>query len=164
MAYVKVREGVYYHQKMGRMVKHEGYSTAIYWSRQMLDYLRRHFATTTNEELAGCLGVGQRTVVRKARELGLRKDQQWLRALWDDHRMMAQSAARRKGNPGTFRKGVRNNPAGEFKPCRKPTEEEIAKRSASMRRWYRHNPDKASAKSRKAWETRRRRLDLEGAL
>ena len=31
-----------------------------------------------NEELAGILGVSQRTLIRKARELGLEKNSQWL--------------------------------------------------------------------------------------
>ena len=124
----------------------------------MIDYLRRHYPTTLNEELAGCLGVSQRTMIRKARELGLEKDPEWLRDVWDERRKLAHIIIKRKGYPGGFVKGQRANPAGEFKPGHKPTEEQRAKKSEAMRKWYRMNPLKAKEKARKAWETRRKRM------
>ena len=121
----------------------------------MLDYLRKHYPTTLNEELAGCLGVSQRTMIRKARELGLEKDPEWLAAVWDERRQLAHVISKRKGYPGGFKKGERANPAGEFKPGRKPSAEEIAKRAESMRQWYKRNRKAASDKALKAWQTRR---------
>ena len=160
MAYEPARQGVYYNPKVGRIVHHEHYATRIFWNTQMIDYLRRHFPTTLNEELAGCLGVSQRTMIRKARELGLEKDPQWLAEVWEERRKMAHIIAKKKGYPGGFKKGERANPAGEFKPGRKPSAEETAKRSESMKRWYQRNRKAASDKALKAWETRRKCNEL----
>lgn len=155
MAYEPARQGIYYNPKVGRIVEHRHYSTRIFWNTDMLDYLRRHFPTTLNEELAACLGVSQRTMIRKARELGLEKDPEWLTAVWDERRRLAHVISKRKGYPGGFKKGERANPDGEFKPGRKPSAEEIAKKSEQMKQWYRRHPIEARAKALKAWETRK---------
>jgi hypothetical protein len=55
MAYTRKPQGVAYHPSRGRLMELKGYSLRIYWSPDMLDYLRRHYATTLNDELAGCL-------------------------------------------------------------------------------------------------------------
>lgn len=128
----------------------------------MIDYLRRYYPTTLNEELAGCLGVSQRTMIRKARELGLEKDPEWLRDIWDERRKLAHIISKRKGYPGGFKKGMRAYPAGEFKAGRIQTADEKAKRSRAMRQWYLCHPTEAKAKARKAWETRRRAGDSDG--
>lgn len=106
----------FYSEKHRRIVTRYRMATTIFWSADMLDYLRAHFATTRNEELAGCLGVSQRTMIRKARELGLQKDDHWLSGIWDEHRLMARISARKKGYPGAFKKGQHASPATEFKP------------------------------------------------
>ena len=158
MAYKPARQGVYYNPKVGRIIEHHHHVTRIFWNTQMIDYLRQHFPTTFNDELAGCLGVSQRTMIRKARELGLEKDPEWLSAVWDEHRQLAHIVSKRKGYPGGFKKGEHPNPAGEFKPGRKPSAEETSKRSESMKRWYKRHPLEARAKALKAWETRRANL------
>lgn len=158
MSYQSARQGVYYNPKVGRIVEHEHYATRIFWNTQMLDYLRQHYPTTLNDELADCLGVSPRTMIRKARELGLEKDPQWLAGVWEERRKMAHAVAKRKGYPGAFKKGEHAYPAGEFKPGRKPSAEETSKRSESMKRWYRYNRKAASDKALKAWETRRNKL------
>lgn len=43
----------------------------------MISELKRYFPTTKNKELAELIGVSERTIVRKARELGLEKDAEW---------------------------------------------------------------------------------------
>lgn len=138
--YQKKRDGIYFNEKMGRVVEHRGYSTRIFWNPEMLTYLRRHFPTTLNEELAGCLGVGVRTMIHKARELGLVKDPAWLKAQWDERRKLAHIASKRKGFPGRFVKGQHANPDGEFKPGHQLTEEQAAKKSESLRKWHRNHP------------------------
>lgn len=155
MAYQPARQGVYYNPKVGRIVHHEHYATRIFWNTQMIDYLRRHFPTTLNEELAGCLGVSQRTMIRKARELGLEKDPEWLAAVWEERRKLAHVISKRKGYPGGFKKGERANPAGEFKAGEPRSEEMKRKQGEGMKRWYKRHPREASAKALKAWETRR---------
>lgn len=89
----------FYSEKHGRIVVREKAATSIFWSTDMLDYLRRHYATTLNDELAGCLGVSKRTMIRKARQLGLTKDKAWLMSIWVKHCKLAQwlsSRAKRK--------------------------------------------------------------------
>lgn len=157
MAYQPARQGIYFNPKVGRIVEHQHYATRIFWNTSMLDYLRRHFPTTLNEELAECLGVSPRTMIRKARELGLEKDPKWLADVWEERRQLVHIISKRKGYPGGFQKGQRANPAGEFKPGRKPSDEELAKKSEQMKQWYRRHPIEARAKARKAWETRRER-------
>lgn len=146
---------IFYHKGLGRVVEREGRATRIHWSADMLDYLRRHFATTLNDELAGELGVSPRTMIRKARELNLEKSHLWLTGVWEERRKWANIAAKRLGYPGGFKKGEHRNPAGEFKPGHAEPLESRQRRGEKMREWYRLNPDKAHAKSLKAWETRR---------
>lgn len=153
--YQKTKDGTYFNPKVGRIVVHKGYSTRIYWSTDMLDYLRRHFATTLNEELAGCLGVSQRTMIRKARELGLQKDPTWLQQVWDERRIMAHIISRKKGYPGGFVKGVRNSPETEFKKGHTASPEVKQKQSKGLRRWYRMNPGAARARALKVSEKKR---------
>lgn len=159
MAYQKKKDGLFYSPERGRVMEHRGYATRIFWNKQMLDDLRRMFPTTLNEELAGFLCVSQRTMVRKARELGLVKDPRWLRDIWEERRKWAHMASAAQGHPGGFQKGQRANPAGEFKPGHKPTAETIAKQAAGRRKWNMLNPDKVRARVLKAAETRKRKRE-----
>lgn len=86
----------------GRIWDHQRYAKSIYWTGQMLSDLKRFYPTTLNAELAEILMVSQRTVVRKARELGLTKDQEWLRGIWEEHRMFACAKSKQLGYPGAF--------------------------------------------------------------
>lgn len=154
--YEPVIDGIRYSEKHGRVVEHHGYATSVFWNKDMLDYLKQHFATTLNEELAGCLGVSPRTMIRKARELGLEKDKVWLRGIYEERRIMATAIAKRKGNPGGFPKGVCSYPEGAFKKGHVESEETKAKRVESYRRWCRLHPDKLKERALKAAATRRK--------
>ena len=156
--YIPVRQGVYFHPKLGRIVNHQGHSTTIFWNSAMLDYLKRNFPRTLNDDLAEWLGVSKRTVCRKARELGLQKDKEWLAAIWEERRKMAHMVSRSKGYPGGFRKGEHPYTEGEFKPGHRLTEEQQAIIVEKTRRWYRQNPTKVREKALKAWATRRKNL------
>ena len=70
----KVADGTFMHRTLGRLVEHKGYSTRIFWNGNMLSIMRRHYHNTLNRELAEMLGVSERSVTRKAREMGLEKD------------------------------------------------------------------------------------------
>jgi hypothetical protein len=155
MKYQRIPQGIAYHPGYGRIMEHKGNGMRIYWSPQMLGYLSRHYSTTLNEELAGCLGVSMRTVIRKARELNLEKDPSWLAQIYEERRLMAQAEAKRRGYPGAFPKGKHSNPEGEFKPGHKMSQDAEMKRRESMRRWQRLHPDVARERGLKAWETRR---------
>lgn len=157
--YKKVPDGKRFHPSYGRIMVHQGYATRIAWSKDMLDYLKQHFATTLNEDLAGCLGVSQRTMIRKARELGLEKDPEWLSAIWDERRTLAQIVSKSKGYPGGFKKGVRYNPDGEFKKGHVESDETKSKRIEKLKKWNRMNPSKLTERALKAWKTRRKRKE-----
>jgi hypothetical protein len=154
--YQKTPDGIRYHPHYGRVMEHRGYSTAIFWNKDMLDYLRRHYPTTLNEELAGILGVSPRTMIRKARQLGLQKDKTWLASVWEERRLMAHAASKLKGNPGAFKKGEHRNPDGEFKTGHRLPEEQQRKRAESMKQWHRRHPLAARKNAMKAWATRRK--------
>lgn len=104
MSYTRKKDGLYVGDD-GRIYNHQRYKTMIFWSPQMIADLKRYFPTTLNEELAGILNVSPRTMVRKARELGLEKDKVWLRAIWEERRLMAHVESKRRGYPGCFKKG-----------------------------------------------------------
>lgn len=151
---------IYYDAAKQRQMIHEGYSTAIYWSGYMLDYLRSNYATTLNHDLADWLGVSQRTVIRKARQLGLQKNAEWLTGVYNERRQLAHMVSRSMGYPGTFQKGHHANPAGEFKAGHQLTADEMERKSQSMREWYQRHPYAARMKALKAGETRRANLML----
>lgn len=153
--YIRKPDGTRYHPAYGRIMTHDGYATRIFWSKAMLDYLHRHYATTVNKELAGCLGVSMSTLARKARELGLEKDPAWLATVHEENRRLGQVASRKYGNKGQFKKGGHAYRNGEFGTRPPLTDEQIQRRSESMRRWYRTHPEEARAKCSKAWKTRR---------
>ena len=114
-AYQGKPKGTFVNVNDGRLYTHCGYSTRLHWSRDMLDYLARHYGTSRNADIAGELGVSPRTMIRKARELGLKKSSGWLRKVWEDNRFLANSQARRLGYPGAIQKGEHRSPATEFK-------------------------------------------------
>ena len=135
--------GVTYDLETGRAWRRTGRSRRIEWTSQMLSDLRRLFARTKNEELAGILGVGVRTMVRKARELGLEKDGEWLGRMCRDHIRMAHMMSRAKGYPGRIMPGEHRNPDGEFKAGCVHSEEDRRKISEGNRRnWMLHKRER----------------------
>lgn len=77
---------------------------AVYWTDQMLSMLKKYYSNTRNEEIAGILGMGVRTVIRKARQLGLVKDPAWMRAMSQAHVKMTVYYQNPTNN-GRFQKG-----------------------------------------------------------
>lgn len=101
----KKPDGVFYDVKEGRPMEHRGLSKRIYWTGDMLSILQRYFPNTKTEEVAEMIGVSHRTVVRKARELGLVKNSNFLHRVWDENRMLAHVKVKREGVKGGFPKG-----------------------------------------------------------
>lgn len=113
-------------------------SYGIEWTPQMLKLLHDFFPIMFNEPLAKWIGVSQRTLIRKARELGIEKEPGFLEKRKADIQRKAGEALRRRGDrEGTwFKKGVRANPDGEFKPGHKESAETKAKRIAALKENY----------------------------
>lgn len=75
-------------------------TTKIVLTPEQQDWLREHFATTLNKEIAAHLGVSLRTTVRLARELGLEKDPAWFHGVVMERCAMMAEANRGEGNAG----------------------------------------------------------------
>lgn len=60
----------------GKLLKRSKGHPCIYWSGNMISELKRYYANTSNEELVELFGCSIRTIVRKARELGLNKSKE----------------------------------------------------------------------------------------
>lgn len=118
---------------MGLKKDHYG----IVWTQLQLDTLRRFFPTMFNADLTKLLGVSQRTMIRKARELGLEKSPTFREDRKRDINHRASVALKRKYIEGAcsshFKKGVHNNPDGEFKPGHVETQETKLKRSEALK-------------------------------
>ena len=103
----KVADGTFMHRTLGRLVEHKGYSTRIFWNGNMLSIMRRHYHNTLNRELAEMLGVSERSVTRKAREMGLEKDKSFVASLSREHLLLANARSKELGYPGGFTKGMK---------------------------------------------------------
>lgn len=156
----KKPDGIRMDFSTGRVYEKRGCSKRIFWSKQMCDDLRRLYPTTKNDELAGMFGVSVRTMIRKARELGVEKDKDWMHGTVMSHLKMAKMESDRLGRPGGFPKGVRSNPDGEFKKGRVETPEQRERRVAGMLEYNRKHPDKLRERAKKAWVTRRENQNL----
>lgn len=86
----------------------------IIWTDEMLQKLTNEFATKFNKELAAELNVGWRTLVRKARDLGLEKESDFLEK---NRELITSMAVANNKNKYTGCKGwsVPNSEATRFK-------------------------------------------------
>lgn len=73
----------------------------------MLSIMRRYYHNTINRELAEMLGVSERSVTRKARELGLEKDKDFVSSISKEHLLLANARSKELGYPGGFTKGMK---------------------------------------------------------
>ena len=96
-------------------MEHKDYSTKIHWSLYMIERLTNKYATTKNEDLAIDLNVSPRTVIRKARELGLEKDKGWMQAHARKNCRTMRILNKYRGNSGQIKKGEHRSPETEFK-------------------------------------------------
>ena len=83
----KLNEGIV--QRGTRLVIRKDGISRIYWNGNMISELRRYYPTTKNAELADYFGVSQRTINRKAAELGLTKSKQFIADVSKDNGYLA---------------------------------------------------------------------------
>lgn len=103
----KVPEGIFLHPTIGRIMEHNKYSTRIFWSENMLSIMRRKYHNTLNKDLAEILGVCERTVTRKAKKMGLKKDKEFLASLSRQNLLLANARSKELGHPCGFKNGIR---------------------------------------------------------
>lgn len=118
------------------------------WTPQRLKILKDHYANMFNKPLAAWVGVSVRSLIRKARELGLEKRAGFLDDRRKDIQTLAKEGMKRSNKivKTRFKKGVRNNPSGEFKPGHVESQETKARRSAALKH---------------AWKVRKAKMDLD---
>lgn len=103
----------------------------IHWTDEMLRRIRAEFPVRFANDLSADLGVSIRSLIRKARELGLEKEPGFNDKNRDEIARRSKEGMRR--NPRKYEKGAHTNPAGEFKPGHKESPETKAKRIASLK-------------------------------
>ena len=77
-------------------------SKEIYWTADRLRTLRELFPVTSNPEVAEILGISESSMHRKARELGLKKDQRWIDEKNHRGQLMAKLVNSTRGNSGQW--------------------------------------------------------------
>lgn len=104
------------------------------WTPQRVKMLTDFFGIMFNKDLALWLGMSERTLKRKARELGLKKGESFYKRK-KTVMLQRQSEGLKKIECATrFKKGHRASPATEFKKGYKPSAEIIAKRRETRKR------------------------------
>ena len=114
----------------------------IVWTKDKLFLIRTYFPTMFNKPLAKWIGCSERTLIRKARELGLEKVENFneVRA-YDISRLLSEKVkkAYADGRLVAPPKGVRPMPEHEFKPGHQFSEEIEEARKEKIRMTYRRN-------------------------
>lgn len=113
----------------------------INWTPERLKLLREYYPTMFTDALAKWIGCSVRTLQRKARELGLKKVDNFNQVRSADISRKVSDGVKRAYREGRktsrFRKGVRSNPQGEFKPGFKFKGEIEEGRKEKIRETYR---------------------------
>ena len=119
--------------KATRLGLKKGGVQGIVWTPQMLKLLTDFFPIMFNKPLAKWLGVSQRTMSRKAAELGLKKVDDFFERKSRDIKRLQSEAIKKSNNGGRIQKGEHRSPATEFKKGNKATPEATAKKSVTMK-------------------------------
>lgn len=114
---------------------------AINWTPQMLKWLVDYYPILFNTALAKMLGVSRRSMERKAKELGLKKPEDFMERKAEDWSRSVSNGLKKAYAEGRhkspFKPGVRNNPDGEFPKGFRFTGDIEAERIDKIRRTYR---------------------------
>lgn len=112
----------------------------ITWTPRMINTLREYYPTMFNDALAKLLKVSVRSLQRKAQELGLVKVKDFNQVRSYDIAKRISDAVKKAYADGRktsdFKKGVRNNPDGEFKPGHRFPEEIESARKDKIRKTF----------------------------
>ena len=153
-------ERIFYSEEHGRTMVRKGASLGYYWSPAMITYLRRNYATTKNEDLCEWLGMGEQAVRKKAKELGLTKDKEWLANLHRQSLLFASSRNKKLGYPGRWGTGTKQRSEGFRRGGPNLSPEARARSIAGTHRYFMNHPEAARQRALKAWETKRLKQQL----
>ena len=88
----------------------------IEWTPEMIKTIKEKFPKEYNRELANELGISMRTLIRKARELGIEKEDGFLMKRKEEIQVMARKKRRPNSTKGLKGWCVPNSEATRFKP------------------------------------------------
>ena len=125
----------------GQRVEHKGCSVRLHWTDDQIRTFKRDFPFMLNEDLAYKYECSIRTIVRRAREMGLEKDKAWLDKVWNERRLMAQRANKFAILHQDFTPLIEGGKPYRF------TSENHPSRTASK--------EELTARLKKAWQTRK---------
>ena len=108
LAKTKPLYGVTRNEK-GQLVSFQGRKKTIHWTGNMLSIMKRYYPVSTNAELSELLNVSVRTVVRKAKEMGLNKSQEWTNRIAKEHSLLG-TVERWRNNHDNINVAERRNP------------------------------------------------------
>lgn len=104
------------------------------WTPQRVKMLTDFYGIMFNKDLALWLGMSERTLKRKARELGLKKGESFYRRKSAVIRQRQSESLKKAECSSRIKKGERRSPDTEFKKGYKPSAEVIAKRRETRKR------------------------------
>lgn len=104
------------------------------WTPQRLKLLTDFYGIMFNKDLALWLGVSERYMRKKAKELGLKKGEAFYKRKKDVLSERVSEGLKKVECSTRFKKGHRASPATEFKKGYKPSAEVIAKRAETRKR------------------------------
>jgi hypothetical protein len=107
---------------------------ASVWTPQKIKLLTDFYDLMFNDALAKWIVVSERTLKRKAKELGLTKSPVFYKRKKEALKAKQAEGLKKVECATRFKKGVRRSPATEFKKGHKPSAEIIAKRVATRKR------------------------------
>lgn len=107
----------------------------------MLGIMRDYYPTMFNTVMAKWLGVSYRTLERKAKEMGLKKVDNFMELKADSLHTIVSDGLKKAYAEGRrtshFKRGVRNNPQGEFPKGHRFDDAIEEERKEKIRRTYR---------------------------
>lgn len=99
----KMKDGIYVTPK-GQTIIHKGNSTALYWNPDKIRQLKELYSNTANSKLAVLFNMSERTIIRKAESLGLKKNREWLSQISSTNVRLAILKNKLFRHPGMFKK------------------------------------------------------------
>ena len=138
----KVPDGIRLNAE-GQAVEKHGSSVRLHWGEEKIKDFKRLFPYNTNEDVAIDMGCSVRTVVRRAREMGLEKDPHWLQNVWNKNRKLAHGINKICGNKADLTNFIEGGRQHRFTSDNHPSKHETA--------------EQRSERMKKAWVTRRRK-------
>lgn len=111
----------------------KGKPLGIQWTPQMEKMVRDFYPIMFSKPLAKWIGVSHRSLIRKARELGVEKQPGFLDKKRDE---ISRMAGCKGGNSGSFKKGSLAGKETRFKPGHQLSPEAKQKQSESMKKYW----------------------------